>query len=181
MLPTEVANERLASLHNVVHFGYTDHMIYTGPEFNAMGQLRYHLQGRRQVRAAPYDKLEQHFFSEEPDKTPSVPEVIKRFSDLDADGLKALSAKCPVIAFEQGPEQMSFVPSGWIICDQTVGGCVVVGLRTMAVEKNALGPFQAHLTSIIANPSLEHVGFQQMATDFMKFIDTGIVPQNTGK
>ena len=180
VLPTEVANELLAPLHNVLHFGYTDCVIYTGPEFNAMGQLRYLLQGRRQVRAAPFDKLEQHI-SEESDKTLSALEVVKRFSEFDADVFKALSANCQAIAFEQAPKQMSYVPSGWIIYDQNVGGCSVIGLRTMAVEKSTLGLFQARLKSIIANPSPEHAAIQQMAKDFTEFVDTGIVPQHTDK
>ena len=81
------------------------------------------------------------------------------------------------MAFEQGPKQMSYMPSGWIICDQTVGGCIVVGLRTMAVVKTALGPFEAQLKAIAANPTPEYNGFQQTGTDFMELIRTGIVPQ----
>ena len=42
-----------------------------------------------------------------------------------------------------------------------------------------MAPFRAHLESIIANPSPEHAGFQQMAKDFVEFVDAGIVPQHT--
>ena len=176
ILPTDVANDRLSSLQNVVHFGYTESMIYTGLEFNALGQLRYHLQGRRQVRAAPFDKLEQ-YFSEEAGKALSVAEVVRCFGDLDADGFKVLSENVQVIAFEQGPKQMSYVPSGWVISDQTVGGCIVIGLRTMAANKSSLGPFKSHLQCIITNPSPEHANFELMAKDFMQFVDTGVVPK----
>lgn len=145
----------LQSLRSVSLFGFVASMMYKGVEFDALGQLRYMIQGKRFVLAAPFPEVNKAFQSENNDL--SKPEVIAKFANfkpaekgpddlLPADFPQGLK----VFKGEHIAGQAMYVPPGWVVVEKVLGGAHAHGLRTSAMTKKHMGHFEAHHEFMLA-------------------------------
>ena len=108
-----------------------------GPEFAMLGSLKFTALGERLVVMAPFDRLEvvfrQHLEDTGEDATTNVtPQTV---CDLFSEATELQLASMDfTVRTRAGPGSLLYVPWGWVVCERTINGKLVIGLRWLSVS-----------------------------------------------